>query len=122
MTLIGVDLDDRALAVLPQIHTLEALDLSGTLLTDALLAPLTTLGLRSLGLARTHVTATGLAQLVAARQLSSLLLNETALDDHAVAPLSALRRLNYLDVRGTKVSAAGRAEIARHHPRLTYSD
>lgn len=98
---------------LPGKKTLEALDLSGSKVTDADLKDLAGLqNLVALDLTATQVTDAGLPELAALRYLQVLHLNGLEVTDMGLKKLAALKGLRVLYASGAKVSDEGLRELA----------
>lgn len=102
------DLDERRLALLVPLSTIEKLELST--------APLTPSGLRMIARLRrldtlhldgTTVTDEGLIELVGLQGLRVLSLDDTKVTDEGLRWLARLRQLERLSLNGTRVSDAG---------------
>jgi len=99
LSLAGTRVDDAALAQLPALPWLEALDLS-----------------------RTAVGSGGLAALRPCERLATLNLTGTAVDDAALELLAELPALRRLDLWDTAVSPEGRARLLARRPELRIED
>lgn len=97
-------------SVMPRIV---AMDLSGTLITDASAEMLAkAASLKSLHLAETSITNLSLAKLSSLKNLSALNLHGTQINNDAIGQLSKLRQLRKLYLWQTEIDAAG-AEALR---------
>ncbi len=98
-------IDELLLARVAPYGETEALDLAGTLVTDAGLARLGHWrNIRRLDLSRTRVTGSGLACLGRCRELSALDLSGCPLKTEALRPLSGASKLAWLDLSETTFS------------------
>jgi len=107
-------LDERRLAVLTGLTTLEKLELSGSPVTSRGLAHLRGLSkLYMLHLDGTQVGDEGLAHLAGLRGLGVLSLDDTRVTDGGLAALARLPQLERLYLNGTGVTDAGLAHLAK---------
>jgi hypothetical protein len=112
-------LTDRGLESIAALANLEELNIRGAKLTNAGTAPLVKLNkLRVLDLGQTPLSASGLgplADLPALRQLS--LYQCERVSDDAIALLSRLAAIEFLDLEGTSITAAGLERLKAALPR-----
>ena len=128
LTLGGNKLTDAGLQALRQLPNLTALDLGGTQREDSgiwsvsftqpgLAAIATLKELRELGLSRTLIATNGLATLQGCSKLERLDLHECPrVGDDAIAILAAMPALRFIDLTGTKVTAAGAQKLRLAKP------
>jgi hypothetical protein len=112
VTLTGNDVRESDVARLRWLDDLEGLDLSGTGVTDAVLARLSLRGLKQLDLSATRVTDAGLAHIRQCQGLKYLNLEGTTVSDAGLAHLGRLKNLCSLWLAGTKVTDAGLGHLA----------
>jgi Leucine-rich repeat (LRR) protein len=93
------------------------LDLDGAQITDKSAPILAKLrNLEVLALRDTQITSRGLAEIAKLPRLMHLYLLRTAVDDEGLQHLAKVESLNTLDVRLTRVTAAGREQFQRARP------
>lgn len=107
-------LDERRLAVLRGLASIEKLELSGSQVTSQGLKHLARLSrLYMLHLDGTQVGDEGLSQLATMRGLAVLSLDETQVTDAGLAQLAKMPNLERLYLNGTKVTDAGLAHLGK---------
>jgi internalin A len=90
-----------------------AVDLSGTVMTDALLKELAVFkNLQNLDLRFTPVTDAGLKELAGLKRLQTLDLDDTKVTDAGLKELAGLQSMRTLGLASTKVTDAGLKELA----------
>jgi hypothetical protein len=131
LVLGGNKLTDRALTVLHALPALEVLDLSGVqrtdsglwsiAMTDAAVEPIASLqGLRRLYLGAAAPSGAALAKLTALRRLEILDLHGSKrVGDDAIATLTRVRSLRWVDLDKTAVTARGAVRLRAALPRAT---
>jgi len=108
------EIRDEHLAQVEHFPLLCYIDLTGTQITDAGLAHLSTRRyLSGVILRNTAVTDAGLRHLAKAKRLCHLTLSNTRITDAGLAELRELPRLRYLRLDGTGVTDAGMAEVGQ---------
>jgi tRNA A-37 threonylcarbamoyl transferase component Bud32 len=109
---------DEALRHLPLFPHLHHLALGKTAITDAGLAPLAELKqLDFLDLGETQITGAGLGALVSLPELKRLrLVNAAHVGKEATPHLEQMKRLTYLELRGTRISPAGLTRLKQSLP------
>ena len=108
---------DRGLETLAVLTRLERLNLRNSKISDVGFAKLSSLPLRDLNLAETQLSATGLAALPALSKLERLSLWKCKrVEDDAIESIAGLKQLRWLDVKGTKLTAAGIARLRASLP------
>ncbi len=129
LTLGGNKVTDLAVELVRSFPRLQVLDLSGrqrtdsgmwqVALTDAGMDPIASLrDLRRLNLAGLGISASGLKKLVALNKVQILDLHDCKrVGDDAVAALSALKGLRWLDLSGTAMTPTGLVALRKALPR-----
>jgi hypothetical protein len=103
---------DADLARFHELKGLEAVELDGTVVTDAGVEQLATLpALQKLYLNDTKITNAALAHLRGAKLLTALQVGGTAVSDDGLADLKGLGNLRTLDLRKTRVTKKGVEEL-----------
>ena len=113
LTVLGVQLDQAALAELSRFENVERLDLVDTDVTKVVILGLTPLRmLRHLDLTKSHVEWSALLALAERPHLETLILRETTLGDESIDVLAELGSLQRLDLSRTSISDKGVFKLA----------
>lgn len=107
LNFIASGLGDNGLLQISKIRQLKELHVDGTPITDAGLAHVSGLRLKSLSLSSTAVSDDGLSSLQDMRSLETLNLGDTRVTDAGLAKLHGLTSLKNLNLLDTKVTNSG---------------
>lgn len=114
----GTEVTDAGLAHLRGMTQLTALDLRGTVITGAGVSQLPSLGLTSLHLTDTHVTADDLRWFPTMPNLRTLKLNRLTLGDDVIGDLALFPSVQHLEMDGTAISDVGLRQLLAQNPAL----
>jgi internalin A len=111
LDLSGTAVSSRELRCLEPLHELEFLNLESTRISDlSAISKLT--HLEELNLNNTAVSTTNVAAIRVLPKLKRLRLCNTSIDDGVVTSLAAIKCLEMVDIRGTRVSKKAEEELA----------
>ena len=113
------EIGDEQIATVEGLGFIVSLNLRGTKLTDAGLAPVTSCeALERLHLEKTGITDAGVKQLAALGKLSYLNLYGTAVSDAAIDDIAAIKGLEKVYIFETKITIEGVASLKEKRPEL----